>query len=114
MNLFANAAKYTDKGMIRLSLYPDNGRVMIQMSDTGQGIDETILPTIFQQFTSTSLTDIGRVSGPGLGMPITKSLVELHGGQLFVESRVKQGATFTISLPVHLPMAELEIQEMMY
>jgi signal transduction histidine kinase len=74
--------------------------MIIQMTDTGQGIEESVLPTIFQQFTSTSLTDVGQVSGPGLGMPITKSLVELHGGQIEVESQVKKGTSFTVTLPI--------------
>ena len=74
--------------------------MIIQMTDTGQGIEESVLPTIFQQFTSTSLTDVGQVSGPGLGMPITKSLVELHGGRLWIENKSKQerGNSFCFTL----------------
>ncbi len=75
--------------------------MVIKISDTGRGIEKSVLPTIFQQFTSTGLIDVGQVYGPGLGMPITKSLVELHGGQIEVESQIKKGTAFTVTLPIN-------------
>ncbi len=100
LNILSNAAKFTEAGKICLKAYPNNGNVIIQVSDTGIGIDEAILPTIFQHFVSAGLTDEGQYFGPGLSMPITKSLVELHGGQVDVESHPGQGTTFTVTLPV--------------
>ena len=100
LNMLSNAAKFTEFGSIYLSAYLDNGNVIVQVTDTGAGIDEKILPTIFQQFISTRLTDATRHVGPGLSMPITKSLVELHGGQLDVDSKPDQGTTFTVILPI--------------
>jgi|GEM_PF-1538160 len=99
LNMLSNAAKFTRKGIIHLSAYPDNGNIIVQVKDTGIGIDATILPTIFQHFTSTGLSDANQHTGPGLSMPITKSLVELHGGRLDVESTPNQGTTFTVTLP---------------
>jgi two-component system sensor histidine kinase ChiS len=99
-NMLSNAAKFTRAGTIRLSAYPDNGNVVIQVADTGVGINEQRLPIIFEQFESTGLADAGHQYGPGLSMPITKSLVELHGGQVNVESHLGQGTTFTVTLPV--------------
>ena len=100
LNMLSNAAKYTQQGKIHLSVRPDNGNIIVQVKDTGIGIDATILPTIFQHFTSTGLTDANQHAGPGLSMPITKSLVELHGGRLDVESNSNQGTVFTVTLPV--------------
>ena len=100
LNILSNAAKFTEAGSIYLRAYPDNGNVIIQVTDTGVGIDESTLPTIFQHFVNTGLTDTNKYFGPGLSMPITKSLVELHGGQVDVVSRPGQGTTFTVKLPV--------------
>jgi signal transduction histidine kinase len=102
LNLLSNAAKFTSVGMIRLNIYPENSNVAIQISDTGPGIDETVLPTIFQQFITTNLVDIGPHTdgGPGLGLPITKYLVDLQRGQIKVESYPGRGATFTVCLPL--------------
>lgn len=99
-NILSNAAKFTERGMIHLSAYAENGMVTIQVKDTGPGVDEKNLTTIFQHFTRVGLTDAGQNLGPGLSMPITKSLVELHGGHIYVESRVGEGTTFTVTLPL--------------
>jgi signal transduction histidine kinase len=100
LNLLSNAAKFTDSGRVWLRAYPENGQVIIQVSDTGRGIKAELLPAIFQQFTGEGLADREVHSNAGLSLPITKSLVELHGGQIRVESQVGQGTTFTITLPV--------------
>lgn len=100
LNMLSNAVKFTRSGEIRLDIYPGNGHVIIKVTDTGPGIDETLLPTIFQQFTTNALTDKRESFGPGLGLPITKSLVELHQGKINVNSQVNVGTTFTVQLPV--------------
>ncbi|MBE7468456.1 MAG: hypothetical protein DPW09_12520 [Anaerolineae bacterium] len=99
-SLLSNAAKFTEAGAVWLKAYTNNGHVVIEVADTGRGISPELLPTIFQQFTGEGLTDRLEHTGVGLSLPITKSLVELHGGYLEVESRVGQGTTFTIVLPV--------------
>lgn len=99
-NLLSNAARFTDAGQIHLLIYPENGSVIIKVSDTGQGIEESIMPVIFDQFITKELIDTGQASGSGLGLPITKSLVELHDGYIEVISRVNEGSIFTVSIPV--------------
>lgn len=99
-NLLSNAAKYTDTGAVWLKAYANNGHVVIEVADTGRGIGAELLPTIFQQFTGEGLTDRHEYAGAGLSLPITKSLVELHGGYIEVESHPGQGTTFTVALPV--------------
>lgn len=109
VSMLSNAAKFTEAGSIRLSARSNNGNIIIQVADTGIGIDEKTLPTIFQQFTSQGLTDIDQRFGPGLSMPITKSLIEMHGGNLDVETQPGQGTTFTVTLPVN--QQEQQIKE---
>jgi signal transduction histidine kinase len=99
-NLLTNAAKFTDSGRVWLKAYPENGHVIIQVSDTGRGIQAELLPAIFQQFTGEGLADRDERSSARLSLPVTKSLVELHGGHIRVESEVGQGTTFTVTLPV--------------
>lgn len=100
LNLLTNAAKFTDSGQVWLKAYPENGHVVIQVSDTGRGIQADLLPAIFQQFTGEGLADRDEYSGTRLSLPVTRSLVELHGGHIRVESQVGQGTTFTVMLPI--------------
>jgi len=100
LNMLSNAIKFTQDGSIKFAVYPENGDVVIKVADTGLGITDEILPTIFQQFTTDNLIDKTENLGPGLGMPITKSLVELHQGVIDVKSQINVGTTVTISLPV--------------
>jgi signal transduction histidine kinase len=100
LNMLSNAAKFTEAGAITLKLYPDNGHAVIQVADTGIGIKEEVLPTIYEEFISVGLTDTEENFGPGLSMPIAKALVEMHGGQMEVESQVGQGTTVTVRLPL--------------
>jgi signal transduction histidine kinase len=100
LNLLSNAAKFTQAGTIYLHCYQNKGSIVIEVTDTGIGIDEKVLPSIFQQFASTNLTDARKDFGPGLSMPITKALVELHGGHIALKSQPSQGTTFTVTLPI--------------
>lgn len=100
VNMLSNAAKFTEFGKIELTAYPENGNIILEIADTGIGIEENVLPTIFQQFVSSGPIDARKYAGPGLSMPITKSLVELHGGDLHVESQPGRGTTFTVTLPI--------------
>lgn len=101
-NLLFNAAKFTQSGSIYLRVWPEVGAVVITVADTGPGIDEQLKPMIFQKFMSAGLTDVDQNLGPGLSMPITKALVELHGGRIDLTSRPGQGTTFVVTLPVDM------------
>jgi signal transduction histidine kinase len=99
LNLLSNAAKFTDAGTVWLKAFPENDHIVIQVSDTGRGIRAELLPTIFQQFTDQGLTDQAEHGSVGLSLPVTKSLVEMHGGYIQVESQIGRGTTFTVTLP---------------
>jgi signal transduction histidine kinase len=100
LNLLVNAARFTDKGTISLDIHHRENKIVIQVADTGRGVDQETFSTIFQHFAATGLTDAGQNWGADLSLPITKSLVELHGGEISGESQPGEGTTFTVLLPV--------------
>jgi signal transduction histidine kinase len=105
LNLLGNAIKYTNRGYITLRMVrqePDNGRGFVQVSviDTGIGIKVEDFERIFEEFQQTQEAFAMRKVGTGLGLPISKKFVELHGGQLWLESEYGRGSTFHFTLPV--------------
>ncbi|HIK15823.1 MAG TPA: response regulator [Leptolyngbyaceae cyanobacterium M33_DOE_097] len=101
-NLLSNAIKFTsESGQVEIRLEQQNGEVKIQVSDTGQGIRADVLPHIFDYFRQADSSNTRKYGGLGLGLAIVRQLVELHGGDIQVESQGEgQGATFTVILPV--------------
>jgi PAS domain S-box-containing protein len=101
-NLLSNAVKFTPKGgRVQVRLARANSSVEINVSDTGQGISAEFLPYVFERFRQADQTTTRRQAGLGLGMAITKHLVELHGGTIRAESPGEaQGTTFILRLPV--------------
>ena len=101
-NLLSNAVKFTPKGgRVQVSLARDNSSVEVRVSDTGRGISAEFLPYVFERFRQADQQTTRRQAGLGLGMAITKHLVELHGGTIRAESPGEgQGATFVLRLPV--------------
>lgn len=97
MNLLINACQaIKDKGVIHIRSREQDGCAVIEVQDTGEGIPADVLPRIFEPYFSTkSPTD-----GTGLGLPISKRIVEKHGGRLDVVSAPGQGTTFTVVLPI--------------
>ncbi|MDB4946063.1 MAG: two-component hybrid sensor and regulator [Labilithrix sp.] len=100
-NLVSNAVKFTPRGgTIRVTLRPGPENVDIIVSDDGQGIDPAFLPFVFDRFQQADGTISRQHGGLGLGLAITRHLVELHGGSISVASeRAGRGATFTTRLP---------------
>ena len=95
-NLVVNAIRYTKQGEIRIAAEPRGSYVAISVSDTGTGIPQEYLPHIFDKFVQVPGTTTG---GAGLGLAISRLIVEAHGGQISVQSEVGQGSTFTFTLP---------------
>ncbi|MBD2465801.1 sensor histidine kinase [Oscillatoria sp. FACHB-1407] len=99
LNLLDNAIKHSDKGSrIHIKGYRENKFALIQIQDQGLGIRATDLPHIFEQFYTTDPSRQGK--GHGLGLAITKRIVESHQGSITVQSTYGHGATFTIRLPL--------------
>jgi signal transduction histidine kinase len=110
-NLLSNAFKFTSKGgKIRLvarpgRMVPDVHEVVIEVVDTGVGIPEDKLPKIFEKFFQVENEAQPRSAGSGLGLAIAREIVEAHGGTISAESRMGQGTTFRVCLPLRSPAA---------
>lgn len=98
-NLFDNAVKYTENGKITLGLTGDNSVVQIRVRDTGPGIPAEDVPHLFQKFYRVDNSATRTIGGTGLGLFITKKIVELYNGRIWVDSEVGKGSTFYINLP---------------
>jgi signal transduction histidine kinase len=99
-NLVGNALKFTPKGgSVDVSLRPTAEGAEIEVRDTGVGIDPVELPRIFERFFRGSRASEARSSGSGLGLSIAKSIVDMHGGRIDVQSRLGVGTTFVVALP---------------
>ena len=105
-NLISNAIKYTSAGGkvtidTRELPYDKEGYTLIQtkVSDTGIGMSEEFLPSLFELFTRERNTTLSKIPGTGLGMAIVKNLVDLMNGRIEVESELGKGCTFTITIP---------------
>ncbi len=100
-NLVDNAFNYTPAGQIRVRTWLDTqrGQVALQVEDTGMGIEAKDLPHIFERFYRGQRVGSSNIPGAGLGLAIVKEIVEQHGGEITVESKVDKGTTFVVWLP---------------
>lgn len=104
LNLAGNAVKFTEKGSITIqckALKEENDNIWIEISviDTGIGISEKMVHNIFESFTQASSDTTRKYGGTGLGLTISKQLVELQGGSIQVKSKLHEGSTFSFILP---------------
>lgn len=105
-NLLGNAVKYSrEGGTIVVVTRAGTAEVVIDVRDQGIGIPEEALPTIFERFTRVESDEMRGISGTGLGLPIVKEIVELHGGRVSAVSAPGRGSTFSVVLPVAHPAA---------
>jgi len=103
-NLVNNACKFTDHGSVAISVRTlDQDRVLeLKVADTGHGIPQKLLPSIFDKFRQIDSTTTRDHPGAGLGLYIVKNFVELLNGTIEVQSKVGQGSVFTVRLPIEL------------
>jgi signal transduction histidine kinase len=100
VNLLSNAVKFTPEGRrVDVSLTRANGSIEIAVTDTGIGIAPEDQEAIFEEFRQVGSDYTRKREGTGLGLPLAKRFVELHGGRMWVKSEVGRGSTFTFSLP---------------
>lgn len=101
MNFLSNAAKFTEEGSITLTMRRHGtDAVLIIVSDTGMGIAEKDFDKIFQAFEQVDSSPTRSAGGTGLGLPITRWLTKEHGGDIWFESKLGRGTSFTITLPI--------------
>jgi two-component system, OmpR family, sensor histidine kinase VicK len=107
-NLLGNAIKFTSEGEISVNLSRDDTDqlVVVSVNDTGQGIDPEIIPRLFRKFATKSMV------GTGLGLYISKRIIEAHGGKMWAENNPDGiGATFSFTLPLITPEETIEKEE---
>lgn len=100
LNLVDNAVKYTDKGSVTVRLAAREGRLAIEVEDTGIGIDSSHLPHIFERFYVVDKSRSKKLGGTGLGLSIVKHIVLAHQGTVSIKSRLGEGTTVTALLPI--------------
>ena len=98
-NLFDNAVKYTEAGKISIGLTGNNEIVQFYIRDTGAGIPTDDIPHLFQKFYRVNNTLTRTIGGTGLGLFISRKIIELYNGRIWVESQWGKGSTFFINLP---------------
>lgn len=99
-NLVGNAIKFTEAGVVTVGARALSGKLEVTVSDTGIGIPEEAFERIFRSFEQADGSIERRYGGAGLGLAISRQLVELHGGSIHVESEVGKGSRFTFTLPL--------------
>jgi signal transduction histidine kinase len=102
LNLVGNAIKFTDTGEVAIRASASNGTYAVSVRDTGPGISEADQAKLFQEFQQADNSITRKKGGTGLGLAISKRIVEMHGGQIKLESQVGKGSTFSITLPIRV------------
>ena len=100
LNIIGNAAKFTQNGTIEVIVEALPNSICIRISDTGIGINPDFLPKVFNQFSQADESQSKKYGGTGLGLAITRQLCELMGGFISVSSKLNEGTTFTVELPL--------------
>jgi len=100
-NLVSNAIKYSpDGGDVVVSLRSEDGHMVCSVSDTGMGMSEQDQDEVFAKFFRSAAVRNSTIPGVGLGLSISKAIVEAHGGRVSLSSEVGKGTTFTFAVPV--------------
>jgi two-component system sensor histidine kinase VicK len=100
-NLMTNAAKYTlVGGHVELLVSNTDDKILVKVQDDGVGIPDDALPHIFEEFYRANNVKAEAVEGTGLGLSIVKQILNVHGGEIWVESEQGKGTTFSFTLPI--------------
>ena len=110
INLVNNSIKFTEKGKVAVKAARlDGARILITIKDTGLGIPPEKLEAVFQEFTQVDSSTTRKAGGTGLGLPISRRLVQMHGGKLWAESTgiEGEGCTFFVELPIEARITDI-------
>lgn len=105
LNLLSNAVKFTEQGGVSLRVYPDGGDICFLVADTGVGMDEDRLSSLFQPFEQADAGTTRQFGGTGLGLAISRDLARLMGGEIAAVSEPGNGSRFTLRLPLQVAPA---------
>ncbi|GAA6209031.1 hypothetical protein NBRC116601_23240 [Cognatishimia sp. WU-CL00825] len=106
INILGNAIKFTDSGTVRVTTEVVGGFLRFDITDTGSGIPKDRLHEVFDKFTQLDSSSRRKAGGTGLGMAISKRIVEMQGGEISVTSKVGVGSTFSFTVPLATPAAQ--------
>ncbi|NLE43250.1 MAG: response regulator [Chloroflexi bacterium] len=107
LNLVSNAARFTEQGSISIRLGVQDGRITVQVRDTGPGVAPDVVERIFEPFYQADERVWHDKGGSGLGLSISRQFVRLHGGRIWLESEIGVGSTFAFDLPLVEPVASV-------
>jgi len=102
LNLIGNAVKFTEEGEVRVNVVTSEGMFLVSVSDTGPGLSEADQQKIFDKFNQADNSTTRKKGGTGLGLSIAKHITEMHGGRIWVESKLGKGSTFRFTVPLHV------------
>ena len=112
LNIATNAIKFTEDGAVNIAVNAADNHLVFRVSDTGAGMTEDAMQRLFDRFEQADSSTTRKYGGTGLGMAITRSLVQMMGGEISVVSEVNKGSAFTVSLPIKaVADSSLEITE---
>ena len=101
LNLVGNAIKFTDEGEVAINASAQNGAIQVSVRDSGPGISEADQAKIFDEFQQADSSVTKKKGGTGLGLTISKQIIEMHGGRIWVESQLSRGSTFSFTVPIN-------------
>jgi signal transduction histidine kinase len=102
LNLVGNAIKFTEAGEVAIAASAENGAFTVAVRDTGPGIAAADQTRIFEEFQQADNSSTRSKGGTGLGLAISKRIIEMHGGRIWVESKVGEGSTFFFRVPLRV------------
>jgi CheY-like chemotaxis protein/anti-sigma regulatory factor (Ser/Thr protein kinase) len=109
INLLGNAIKFTQEGSVTVSAKRQENDLVLAVVDTGVGIPESALERIFEEFQQVDTSTTRKFGGTGLGLSISRHLAHLLGGEIYVESTIGDGSTFTVRIPLCFPASDSDI-----
>ena len=111
LNLLSNAAKFTHEGTVTMRAHSEDAMLVVEVTDTGIGISDEALERIFEEFQQADSSTTRQYGGTGLGLPISKHLAQLLGGDLTVHSIEGAGSTFTVKIAVDVEQGAAEREQ---
>lgn len=111
INLIGNSVKFTDKGYVALNLYASDQNLYFEVKDTGIGIKEEALESVFDKFSQVDGSVSRKYKGTGLGLSLCKELVKLLGGEIEIQSELSRGTTISFFIPLQTPEERIPYKE---